>query len=171
MVKRSNKTENNTQVRSTKWSHLILSSQVKRPACPLKFTEETAGKLSRLLRISWRVDLPDLHPRGSSSFLSHWVLSNTNAAQPLELHSAEHKWGSSDSSQVACRLVSPTAGSSEKNGAQCIQLGQENEETLGSSLVRGSGSIRSSRKGTVYYTGLVCSLAHACEESKRDFCY
>lgn len=81
------------------------------------------------------------------------------------------KWSRFSSSQVAHAQVSPAEKLSAKTVAQGIQLCQEGEETLEGSLVPCSGSSSSSRKRRVYYTGLLCSLAHACKESQQDFCY
>lgn len=83
------------------------------------------------------------------------------------------KWSRFSSSQVAHAQVSPAERLLTKTVAQGIQLCQEGEETLEGSLVpcSGSSSSSSSSKRRVYYTGLLCSLAHACKESQQDFCY
>lgn len=89
--------------------HILFSLmfQVKTSAHLLKFTAEMAVRLSSFH--SWRTDLPHQHPWRSSTFLSHWVLSKTNAAQPMELYPAEckseavlaaHRWCRHKSAQL-----------------------------------------------------------------------
>lgn len=148
--------------------------KVKRQVCPLKFAGEMGRRISLLQfpQKQLRSGLTHQHPGGSSTFLSRWVLSKPNAAQPTELHSNEYesqavliapRWHVHWSAQLqTCQ---------QRKRWPSIFNCQENEETLNSSLVCCSGSISSSRKRTVHYTRLVCSLTHACKESQKDFCY
>lgn len=108
--------QNRKQYRSVKHKVIItshsLTSRVERPACPLKFTEEMAERPSppQFPQNQPESRLTPSAPRGSSTFLSHWVLSKTNAAQPMELYSDECKSeavlaAGTYASQPSCKLV------------------------------------------------------------------
>lgn len=145
--------------------------QVKTSAHLLKFTAEMAVRLSSFHRISWWTDLPHQTPGEAQHFCLTGCCPNQMLHSLWSCTLVNAKWRSFSSSQVACAQVSPVERLSTKTVAQGIQLCQEGEETLEGSLVRCWGSSSSSRKRRVYYTGLLCSLAHARKESQQDFCY
>lgn len=134
---------------------LSLTTQVKRPACPLKCTEEMAGRLSplRFPQNQLESGLTPSAPLGKLSIsVSLGVVQNKGCTAYGALLWWIQKWSSFNSSQVAHTLVSPIASlSTEKTVTQHIRLCQEDEKTLDSPLVRCSGSISSSRKSSLLH--------------------